>query len=66
MEKDIVVSVTDAVSPMTGHKVVVRKPEILEKEKGMEMAKERDEEKEKAKGKAKDEEDEAGLKETLR
>ena len=59
-ETVIVASLRGAISLTTGHKVVVKGPEITEKEKGKQVAKERDEEKEKAMVRAKDEEDEAG------
>ena len=52
------VSQNDVIFHMTGHKVVVKGPVYLEKEKG--MAKAKDEEKEKERLKAKEKEEEAG------
>jgi hypothetical protein len=50
-EMVIAASLRGAISLTTGHKVVVKGPEITEKEKGKQVAKERDEEKEKAEAK---------------
>ena len=66
VEMVIAASLRGAISLTTGHKVVVKGPEITEKEKGKEVAKERDEGKEKAMEKEKDEEDEAGHLDLLR
>ena len=60
VEMVIAASPRGVISPTTGHKVVVKGPEITEKEKEKQVAKERDEEKEKAMVRAKDVEDEAG------
>ena len=54
------VSQNDVIFHTTGHKVVVKGPVDLEKEKGMAKAKAKGEEKEKERVKAKEKEEEAG------
>ncbi len=66
VETVIAASLRGAISLTTGLKVVVKGPEITEKEMGREVAKERGEEKEKAMVRAKDEEEEAGHLDLLR